>query len=144
MATEKFGAATDRGDLLTTELNALADGGQSVGGTELDNATNKDRWAVAVLNLDTVAATDALAVCELFQIIAPDGTNYEDSTVVTETARCATFQVAAVATAQRIVSNPFRLRGPFKTKFILKNRSGEAFPATGSTVEIHTFNREIL
>ena len=50
MATEKFGAATDRGDLLTTELNALADGGQSVGGTELDNATNKDRWAVAAPN----------------------------------------------------------------------------------------------
>jgi hypothetical protein len=143
MATEKFTAATDRGDLLTTQLDALADGAQSVGGTELDNATNKDRWAVAVLNVDTASATDALAVAELFQIIAPDGTNYEDATVVAELARCATFQFAAVATAQRMVSNPFRLRGPFKTKFILKNRSGEAFPASGSTVEIHTFNRDI-
>lgn len=143
MATEKYTAVTDRGDLLTTELNALADGGQSAAGTALDNAANKDRWAIAVLNLDTVAATDALAVCELFAIVAPDGATYEDSTVVAETARVATFQLAGTANAQKMVSNPFRLRGPFLHKFILKNRSGEAFPATGSTVEIHTFNRDI-
>lgn len=143
MATEKYTLPTDRGDLLTTELNALANNGQSAAGTALDNATNKDRWAIAVLNVDFVSAPTALSVCELFMVVAPDGTNYEDSTVVPEPARVGTFQLAATTAAQKVVSNPFRLRGAFPHKPILVNRSGQAFPATGSTVEIHTFNRDI-
>lgn len=143
MATEKYTAATDRGDLLTTELNALANNTQSAVGTALANQTNLDRWCIAVLNVDFVSAPTALSVCELFMVVAPDGTNYEDSTVIPETARVATFQLAATTAVQKVVSNPFRLRGPFPHKPILMNRSGQAFPASGSTVEFHTFNRDI-
>ena len=143
MATELFTAATDRGDLLTTELDNLANNGQTAVGTELDNATNKDVWAIAVLNVQFGSSPTALSVCELFAVVAVDGTNYEQSTVIPETARLGTFQLRATTSSQRIASNRFRLRGPFKTKFMLVNRSGQAFPASGSTVEIHTFNRDL-
>lgn len=144
MATEKYTALTDRGTLLTTQLDSLADGSTSAVGTALDNATNKDRWAVAILSVTFGTNPTALSVCELYGTIAADGTNYEQTTPPPETARLGTFQLKATTGAQVVASNPFRLRGPFPMKLQLKNRSGQAFPGSGSTVRIETFNREVL
>lgn len=143
MATEKYSAATDRGNLLTTELNGLTTGSTSAVGTALDNATNKDRWAIAILSVTFGTNPTALSVCELYATVAADGTNYEQTTPPPETSRVGTFQLKATTGAQLIASNPFRLRGPFPTKFQLVNRSGQSFPGSGSTVNVRTYNRDI-
>lgn len=149
MATEKFTAATDRSSLLTTELNSLATAEYSGPGTELDNSANKDVWAIAELTVDFVSAPTLNSVCQLYAVISRDGTNYEQGGATAggiappEAALVATFQLDDTTAAQRIMSSPFKLRGPYKHKFILRNRSGQSFPASGSIVAVSTHNRDI-
>ncbi|HUR53505.1 MAG TPA: hypothetical protein VMZ71_05220 [Gemmataceae bacterium] len=142
MATEKWSAMTSRANLLTTELNALAENAYSAGGTVLDNGTNLDRFMIAELTVDFVAATDDRAAIDLYMIPAPDGTNYADATEPSAYHFCGSFMVDNTAAAQRLVTAPFQLP-PCKVKFVIHNRSGEAFPATGSVMNGYTFNRTI-
>lgn len=144
MSTEKVSVLADRGDVLTTELDALANGSFSAVGTELANQTNKDRFAVAELEVDFVSAPTDFSTCDLYAVTALDGTNYPDGGGATRPSQeqfVASFQLLATTSAQRLHSAPFELLGG-KTKFILKNNSGQAFPASGSTVRLYTFNRE--
>lgn len=149
MAVEKYTTATSRGSILGSELDALASGSICAVGTEIDNSANLDRWAIAVLSVDFVTGPTALSVCQLYGLIAVDGTNYEQGGITSggipppEASLVGTFQLDDTTTAQRVASNAFRLRGPFKHKFCLRNRSGQSFPASGSTVTLYTFNREI-
>lgn len=149
MATEKYTAATDRSTIMTTELNALGNGDYSAVGPAIDNSVNLDVWAVAELVVDFVSAPNFGSICQLYMVISRDGTNYEQggntasSVLPPETALVASFQLEDTTAAQRVMSNPFRLRGPHKHKPILRNRSGQAFPAAGSTVSLSTFNRDI-
>lgn len=146
MSTERFTAPTSRGNLLTTQLNSLASGGTySAVGTELDNATNRDRYGAAELNVTFGSAPTADMTCELFYVAALDGTNYEDggSTVRPNPMNSlGTFPVRAVTTAQRILLPLFQLP-PLKVKFVLLNATDQNFPASGSTVAVYTFNREV-
>lgn len=146
MATEKWSAGTARsGAALTTELNALADAAYSGVGPELDNATNLDVWCIGVLSVDFVAASDLNAPISLYAVVAVDGTNYEDGSAsirYPQDSFVGIFQVYNTTAAQLLVTKPFMLR-PFKTKFAVYNQSGEAFPATGSTMTPYTFNRTI-
>ena len=149
MADEKFGSATDRSTVLTTELVSLASGNYSGPGTELANQTNKDVWAQAELVVDFVSGPTLGSVVQLYAVISRDGTNYEQGGATAggiappETALVATFQLDDTTAAQRVMSNPFRLRGPFKHKFIARNRSGQSFPASGSTIAVSTYPRNI-
>lgn len=145
MATENWSASTSRGNLLTTQLNALANGSYSAVGTELDNATNKDRFAVAVLTCTWGSAPTLNATVELYAVCAVDGTNYEDGSASLRypyDAFCGVFQCYNNTSAQILVTRPFELR-PFKTKFAVYNGSGQNMPASGTTVGIYTFNRTI-
>lgn len=149
MAVEVFTAPTDRSTVLTTELDSLASGNYSGPGPVLDNGANKDVWAIAELVVDFVSGPTLGSVVQLYAVVSRDGTNYEQGGATgggiapPETALVATFQLDDTTAAQRVMSNPFRLRGPFKHKFIARNRSGQSFPASGSTVSVSTFNREI-
>lgn len=146
MATELWSAGTLRtGAALTTELNALADSGYSAVGPLLDNSVNLDRFCIAVCAVDFVSAPTLNSVISLFAVVAVDGTNYEDggaSLRYPDDSYCGVFQNFNTMAAQLFVTKPFELR-PFKTKFALLNQSGQAFPATGSTVNFYTFNRTI-
>lgn len=149
MADEKFGAATDRSTVLTTELDSLADGAYSAPGPVLDNSANKDVWAIAELVVDFVSGPVLGSVVQLYAVISRDGTNYEQGGATAggiappETALVATFQLDDTTAAQRVMSNLFKLRGPFKHKFIARDRSGQSFPASGSTISVSTFPRNI-
>ena len=149
MATEKFTAPSDRSTVLTTELDSLASTAYSGPGTVIDNSVNKDVWAIAELVVDFVSGPTLGSVCQLYAIVSRDGTNYEQGGATAggiappEAALVATFQLDDTTAAQRVMSNPFKLRGPFKHKFILRNRSGQSFPASGSTVSVSSFNRDI-
>ena len=145
MPTEKWSSGTSRGTLLTTELNALANGSYSAVGTELDNATNLDRFAIAILDCDWVSATTLDAVVNLYAVCAPDGTNYEDGSASLRypyDSFCGVFQVYNTTAAQKLITRPFELR-PFKTKFAVYNGSGQNMPASGTTVTVYTFNRVV-
>lgn len=144
MSVEKWEAASDRGTVLSTQLNALADAAYSALGAELDNTANKDRFAVAELSVDFVSAPTAESVVELYCVIARDGTNYPVVAPPSALYYVGTFQIDDDTAAQLAVTQKFELPGPFKMKFLVRNRTGQPFPATGSTVKVSTYNREIL
>lgn len=146
MATEKWAAFTSRSTVLTSEMDSLINGAYTAAGTELDNGTNLDRFAVAVLLFKALAsAPDLNSVCRLYAIAAIDGTNYEDGSASlrpTEATFCGVFQVYNNTSDQRLRTAPFELV-PSKQKFILFNGTGKTFAASASTVTIFTTNRTI-
>jgi hypothetical protein len=141
MPTEKWSALTAR-TTLTTELNALADGSYSTPGTAIDNGTNLDRFGVAELTVDFASAPTDRAAIDIYLIPAPDGTNYADATEPAAYQFVGSFMVDNTTSAQRLVSTRFEVP-PCKFKFALHNRSGQAFPASGSVFTPFTFNRTI-
>lgn len=145
MATEKWTAGTSRGNVLTTELNALANAAYSAVGSVLDNSTNLDRFGIAELAATWATNPTDKAVLDLFAIPAVDATNYADGGATVRPSNflyLGSFQVRAVTTAQRIATGVFNLP-PFKVKFVLLNSSGFALPASGSVVSLWTFNRSV-
>lgn len=145
MSTELQSTLTSRGSILTTELDALANGSRTAASSALANGTNKDRFGVAELTVDFVSAPTDYATCDLYGIPAYDGTNYADgsnSVRPSEEHYLASFQMLATASPQRLMTRPFELIS-CNMKFILVNKSGQAFPASGSIVKLYTFNREI-
>ena len=145
MATEKWDGFTSRGAVLTTELNALANAGRSAAGTEINNATNKDMYGQLELQVTFGTAPTAGGYVEIYMVNALDGTNYEDgsNTVDPGTHKLVDrIPVRAVTTAQRLNGRMLTLE-PAKTKFLLLNGSGQAFPASGSTLTLYTTNRTV-
>src|SRR5882762_8352626 len=78
MATEKVSAFTAHTGLISTQLDSLADGDYSDGGTVLDNGTNLDRFAYAELHVTFGSAPTNKAPIDLYAVLAQDGTNYSD------------------------------------------------------------------
>jgi len=145
MATEKWAAYTSRGNVLSTELNALANAGRSAAGVEIDNGVNLDMYGVLELQVTFGVAPSAGGYVEIYMVTAPDGTNYEDgsNTVDPGTHKLVDrIPVRAVTTAQRLTGRMIPLL-PEKTKFLLYNGSGQAFPASGSTLALYTTNRTV-
>lgn len=125
----------------STELNALANG-SGVLGALYDNSALLDTNAVMELNVDFVSAPTAGAIVDVYATVAPDGTNYGDANVNQATAlRVGEFVVSNTTAAQRCHCS-IRLF-PYKTKFFFVNRSGQAFPATGSTIVLFPYTTEV-
>jgi len=139
-------AATSGTDLLTTELNTLSDNARTAVGTEYDNETNLNQYGWFVLEVTFGSAPgDDVPHCKLYLVRKFDGTAYEDgsATVVpSPDALVAAFRVQASTAAQNIVVGPVLLP-PFDFKLLLENQTGQAFPASGSTVAIHVANDEV-
>lgn len=145
MAAEKWQANTSRGNVLSTELNALANAGRSAAGTEIDNGTNLDVFGRLVLQVTFGTAPVAGGYVEIYMVTAPDGTNYEDGSNSVDPGTHKLIDripVRAVTTAQRLSGRMIPLL-PEKTKFLLYNGSGQAFPASGSTLALYTTNRTV-
>ena len=136
-------AWVSEGNVLTTELNALAAGSRTNAGTEIRNDVNFDQIGKLEINVTFASAPAAGDYLDIHMVQAPDGTNYEDGSSTVDPGPHtlkASVQVRAVATAQRLMTRIFQLE-PGKTKFILVNRNAtQAFPATGSTVELFSTN----
>ena len=146
MATIKWAGWTSRGAVLGAELNALANSGRSAAGTEVNNATNKDRWGKLELAATFGTAPSAGGYVEIYAVTAPDGTNYEDGSNSVDPGAHKLIDripVRAVTTAQRLTGRTMPLE-PAKTKFLLTNGSGQAFPASGSTLTLYTTNEETV
>ena len=137
--------STSRGNVLSTELNSLANDTITAAGTEIDNSTNLDTLGWLEINVIFGSApSDAAPHFAIGIIEAPDGTNYESDYVTGFTDQDGpqiTVPVRKVTTAHRLIVGPFPLP-PHKIKFQLDNQTGVAFPASGSTVELFTNNFE--
>lgn len=143
MANEVLQAAVDRGNVLTTEIEAVADRDYSdLGTTVLANQTNLDRFFFALLTIDFVSSPNNFGAVELYAVPSPDGTNYVDagSTIRPAPAlRCGTFLLLNTGSPQLLVTSTFALL-PLKYKFMIRNRSGQPIP-TGAQVKIYSFGR---
>ena len=78
MANKVLWAAESAADLLTTELQNLADDTMAVDGADYDNATNKYRFATFFFFGTFDAACNAKAFAELHIFYKLDGTHYGD------------------------------------------------------------------
>ena len=123
--------------LLTTELNALANGSGSALGTEYDNATNKFLFGDFELVLNTLgAAATANATVDLYLIPKTDGTNYSQGGTTAQPANSykGSWVMLATTTA-RLTIHGVPLP-PLAFKAFVVNRCGQAFNATSSTVKM--------
>jgi hypothetical protein len=139
-------AVVAEGTVLTTELNSLANGSRTAKGTEFDNTPSGNNATHCQVELAWTpgSAPSAGGYVALYAIPALDGTNYADgdaSNAPSATTWRCNIDVRAEAEAQVLASPVFPL-GPHKYKFILENKTGVSFPASGSTLELFTMRQE--
>ena len=142
MASIKLEAAAIS-SIATTELNALANNAGALG-AEYDNSSGLYLYGLFELNVTFGTNPTAGNTVDLYLIPAPDGTNYDDATTGASGAAPITtyvggFPLRAVTSAQKV---PLGLGltlinlPPTKFKAFLLNKSGQAFPASGSTLKM--------
>jgi hypothetical protein len=146
MATIKLEAAAIT-TVASTELNSLANSAGALG-AEYDNAAGLYMMGVFELNVTFGTNPTAGSTVDLYIIPAPDGTNYDDavtgaSGAAPMTAYAGGFPLRAVTTAQKVPLG-MGIGGavpipPVKFKCFLLNKSGQAFPASGSTLKLVPF-----
>jgi len=138
-------APSSQGNVLSTELNSLANGSRTNGGQVIDNSVNLDKYGWFELNVTFGSAPNADGYVALYLVTALDGTNYASgsSTVAPGAgAWVINIPVNAVNTAQNKQVGPVLLP-PAKFKVIAENKTGQAFPASGSVIKLYTANDEI-
>ncbi len=142
MASIKSEAATIV-SVATTELNSLANNAGALC-AEYDNSSGLYLYGLFELNVTFGSAPTAGNTVDLYIIPAPDGTNYDDAvTGASGSAPITTyvggFPLRAVTTAQKV---PLGLGltlinlPPTKFKVFALNKSGQAFPSSGSTIKL--------
>lgn len=153
MSTIKL-ETTSAATLASTELNSLANNDAALG-AEYDNATNLYEFGVFELVVDFVSAPTAGPTIELYLVPALDGTNYADGDG-TPLAQLNTFigafDVRATTAAMRLILGLPGAMGapnlvplpPLKFKALVYNKSGQAFPASGSTLKMVPYRRQVV
>lgn len=134
--------------LLTTELNSLANGSGAAGSGSWDNSTGLWPFAHGLLSVTFGSNPTLNNTCDLYLIPSFDGTNFGDyvtgaTPFVPPGFLLGVFVLRATTSLQRV---PLSLIGPlaqvpqlpgYKLRPYLINRSGVAFPASGSTVTLY-------
>jgi hypothetical protein len=116
--------------------------GAGILGSEIDNETNKDRFATVTLTVTHGTAATANRVWLLYLLLETDGATFEDGGASTQPGKMHTvaFPVRAVTTAQRI-SIPNVPLPPFGFKPLLWNDTDQS--GSSVSLEIETTNEEI-
>lgn len=142
MASIKYEAAAIA-TMLSTELNALANAAAALG-VEYDNATGLYTHALFQLEVTFAVAPTANSTVDLYIIPASDGTNYTDYTAgaagkAPYTGFIGGIPLEAKTTIHRVAIGYGRdmiILPPTKFKILAINKSGQAFPASGSTIKM--------
>jgi len=134
--------------VMSTELNSLANNAGALG-TEYDNTTNQYLLGLFELNVTFGSAPTAQNTVDLYIIPAPDGTNYDDAVTGASgyapgTCYAGGFPLRAITTVQHVPLGGGGAQGyvqlpPTKFKAFVVNKSGVAFPASGSTIKMIPF-----
>lgn len=130
---------------LTTELNALADGGNDLG-AEIDNTANGDMYMDLELYLATQgSARSAGAYVAIYLLPSVDGTNFcygGDALDPPANTHRASFRFDAAVTARySTITHVLLPAGKFK--ILVMNETGQDFAATGNTLKYTLYNEEI-
>jgi hypothetical protein len=150
MSTLKWGTPEALQSYLTTALDTLANSttdttGFSALGAEIDNEQDRYQYISFELNLAAQGvARSAGAVVEIWKAEAVDSTpNYPaDTNAAFASNSVRSFQLDAATTARRLTLTNIPL-APYKTKFQLRNVTGQAFAVSGSTLKYRRHNEEI-
>ena len=142
MGNSTYIAPANEQTLMSTDLNALADDTVNVGGTAIDNTTNRYFYAEFELVLASVdlSAVDNPGV-ELYLVPSYDGTNYADTgTDGSSTAYPPTQYLVAVlgvaeTSAAHLAVSPHVMLDPLKFTPVVINKTGAALGATGNTLK---------
>ena len=138
--------------VLSTELNSLANGSSTAAGATFDNSLTANLFLFALFELNVTFGTapTAASLINLYILPAPDGTNFDDgsaSIVPPNTSYVGGFPLRAVTTAQKVnlAGGPLLLVSlpPVPIKLLAINNSGQAFPASGSTIKMVPYRYQI-
>ena len=128
---------SDVQDVLTTELNSMADGVRVLSAT-IDNSTALNFFEDLVLSISNIGGSrDVGAIVELFLLEALDDTNFVDGGVSIEPAQSdlvGVFNIRTSTAAQIHVIRGVELP-PTKFKYLVKNKTGKALSVIGNTLE---------
>jgi hypothetical protein len=146
MAEIKLSGYTGLQAVMTTELNALGSSTGKAISVALDNTVPNDIWADFELAVTFASAPVLNAIVELYLLPSLDaGASYPDgSTTVLPSPNLymGGFPVRAVNTAQVI-----SLRGvplpPGLFKVLVQNTTAQAFPASGSTLDLNSYKLQV-
>jgi len=130
---------------LSTEINALADGGNDLGAT-IDNSANGDMYMDLELYLaEQGSARDTGAFVALYILPSVDGVNFcygGDSLDPPANTHRANFLFDAAVTARySTVIHILLPAGLFR--MLVMNETGQTFAATGNTLKYTLYNEEI-
>lgn len=151
MATAKWNPAAIS-TLLSTELNSLANNYGAISSSAWDNTSNG--YIRGWLELAVTFGSNPTAgyTVDVGVSVAMDGTNYSDYTsgasgYIPPTSLLGSYVLQAKTTIHRLVLGvnggmPLEF-GPFLHKFVVLNKSGVAFPASGSTLKFIPANYNI-
>jgi hypothetical protein len=142
MSTIQLKAYDAGSSILTTELNALANGSSSAASAAVDNSSTLNLFDDLELTVTYGTNPTANAPVEIYLIPSTDGTNYADSTTPARNLFVGSFLVQASTSAQRLVLRGIPLP-PGKFKYVAKNASGFAFPATGTVVKRTPYSHQV-
>lgn len=126
--------------IMTTDLNSLANNTISAASTVVAGQTNLNTYMWLELNVTYgVSPSDANPSVDVYLAQAIDGTNY-DTAPLTGGANqghlyLGSFPIAKVTAAQRITIGPFAAP-PHTSKFYLDNQTGQTMAATANTLDI--------
>lgn len=156
MASVKYEVAASA-SLATTDLNALASGSGILCSTVYDNSGTgglQYLYGFFELNVTFGTAPTLNNLVNLYLIPSLDGTNYSDTVngatpFAPMTTYAGGFPVRAVTTAQRILLGgpgaPFLIPlPPLKFKAYVINNAGQAFPASGSTLNMVPYRYQVV
>lgn len=136
--TFKRVAWADLGNVLTTELNSLANAGYSAFGTAYDNTSGLYIAFALDITLASLNPTTG-AYLQAFMGQSLDGTTYEDAPSATNPGTHMALPPVSLTTgsaAKRVMTKPFI--APWgKVKFALQNGSGAALAAASNTVKLY-------
>lgn len=144
-STEKY-LLGSQSNLLTTELNSLANNGLAIG-SAYNNTQGQTGDGYTLCDLELVvtygSAPTANTGVSFWFLTTQDGTNYEDGDGSTTPARLpdCVFPLRAVTTAQRIVRRVVLPWGLFKP-LVKNDGTGQAMAASGNTVKIRPVARQ--
>jgi len=127
-------------DLLTTELNALANAAGAVLSPAFDNRANLFLFGDFVLNSGFSPNPTAGNTVDLYLIPATDGTNYTDGGAATRPASAYRGSWVMRSASPLVLALQGISLPPCPFKITVLNNSGAAMGATGNKVSISPYN----
>lgn len=145
MATGKWLEVATWATKLSTELNALANSSYSNQGTAVDNSTDLALFIQARVNLAAFSVAPTAGSTIALYLMPGDGSHWSEgsSTVVPSPSHRVWSWRPDASTAARWLFTPFLELRATSVKPLMFNGSGQAFGATGSTVELRTLTYSI-